>query len=40
MIRGITNGYIKYFLELKKKGEIKYLGFSFHRKPSVLYNII
>lgn len=35
----LTNGCIEYFLELKKKGKIKYLGFSFHGKPSVLEEI-
>lgn len=35
----LTNGCIEYFLELKKKGKIKYLGFSFHGKPNVLEEI-
>ena len=35
----LTNGCIEYFLELKKKGKIKHLGFSFHGKPNVLEEI-
>ena len=33
-------GCIEYFKELKEKGIIKYLGFSFHGKPDVLREIV
>ena len=36
----LTNGCIEYFLEQKKAGKIKYLGFSFHGKPDVLEKLI
>ena len=33
-------GCVEYFKELKEKGIIKYLGFSFHGKPAVLKEIV
>ena len=36
----LDNGCIEYFLEEKKNGRIKYLGFSFHGTPDALRKII
>ncbi len=36
----LDNGCIEYFLELKKAGKIKYLGFSFHGMPETLKQIL
>jgi len=36
----LSNGCIEYFLEEKKNGRIKYLGFSFHGTPDSLRQII